>query len=314
MNADTVNENQVGLTGAEGAPKMPSMEELQAMQEEAMKAGRKHMLKMVTERRSVRTFDGKKLPEEVVTQIKDYTEILAATNPFKIPVRFVFLDADELGLSSPVIKGEHLYVAGIVEDVEHSEEAYGYAFEGLVLYAWALGVGTTWIGGTMKREVFEKAAGVQPGERMYCISPLGVAAQKMGIREVAMRKGVRADERKSAGELFFNGDFTKPLDMAALAAEPGGDVAADALEAVRLAPSAVNKQPWRIVRTGNTWHFYEKHGRGQGNAPWDIQRVDIGIALCHFVMMTGGRVVTEDPGIATFDDTDYICSVVLQQI
>lgn len=28
----------------------------------------------------------------------------------------------------------------------------GYSFEKLVLFAWSLGIGTVWIGGTMKRE------------------------------------------------------------------------------------------------------------------------------------------------------------------
>ena len=50
-----------------------------------------------------------------------------------------------------------------MEKVPHAEEAYGYSFEKLVLYAWSLGIGTTWIGGTMKRELFEKAAGLADG-------------------------------------------------------------------------------------------------------------------------------------------------------
>ena len=39
----------------------------------------------------------------------------------------------------------------------HGEEAFGYAFEQIVLYAESLGIGTTWIGGTMDRKAFEKA-------------------------------------------------------------------------------------------------------------------------------------------------------------
>lgn len=47
---------------------------------------------------------------------------------------------------------------------------------------------------------------------------------------------------------------------------------------VRLAPSAVNKQPWRIVKENNNYHFYI---HGKGNFP----KIDIGIALSHFHLM-----------------------------
>jgi nitroreductase len=57
-----------------------------------------------------------------------------------------------------------------------------------------------------------------------------------------------------------------------------------------MAPSASNKQPWRIVRRGRDWHFYLQRtkGYGKGSAIFvmlrlaDLQRVDLGIAMCHF--------------------------------
>ena len=54
---------------------------------------------------------------------------------------------------------------------------------------------------------------------------------------------------------------------------------------VRFAPSAVNKQPWRIIAVGDRYHFYEKKDNGYvGEATGDLQKIDVGIALCHFVM------------------------------
>ncbi|MBQ5316871.1 MAG: hypothetical protein J6I96_04885 [Oscillospiraceae bacterium] len=35
---------------------------------------------------------------------------------------------------------------GKVPKAEHCAEAFGYSFEKMVLYAWPLGIGTTWIG------------------------------------------------------------------------------------------------------------------------------------------------------------------------
>jgi hypothetical protein len=57
---------------------------------------------------------------------------------------------------------------------------------------------------------------------------------------------------------------------------------------VRLGPSASNRQPWRIIRDGNDWHFYLRRtpGYGERNTSLlklaDLQRVDMGIAMCHF--------------------------------
>lgn len=53
----------------------------------------------------------------------------------------------------------------------------------------------------------------------------------------------------------------------------------------RLAPSAVNKQPWRIVVADNKAHFYLKRSKGFGHeGKLDMQMIDMGIALCHFAL------------------------------
>lgn len=58
----------------------------------------------------------------------------AIPNPYGIPVEFALLDAKEHGLSSPVIRGEELYIAAKVEKQPHGEEAFGFSFEKMVLY------------------------------------------------------------------------------------------------------------------------------------------------------------------------------------
>lgn len=265
--------------------------------------GRVHMntMDIIKSRRSVRTFDGRALTDGDREALIAYSRSIQ--NPYGIPVEFVFLDAAEHGLSSPVITGEKLYVAGKVAKKAHGEEAFGYSFEKLVLYAWSLGVGTTWIGGTMNRALFEKAAALQAGERMPCVSPLGYPAKKMSVREALMRKGAKADERKAAEELFFDGDFSTPLTAV-------DENVKAALEMVRLAPSAVNRQPWRIVRLGSDYHFYLKHVKGYvSEAAGDLQKVDMGIALCHFMSGVEGRFRLEDPGLGTEKETEYIATV-----
>jgi len=58
---------------------------------------------------------------------------------------------------------------------------------------------------------------------------------------------------------------------------------------VRIAPSASNKQPWRIVKIEGAWHFFLERTKGYGDGIIfkllklaDIQRLDMGIAMCHF--------------------------------
>lgn len=261
----------------------------------------------VRKRRSVRTFDGKGLSDEVLKDLKDFVK--ETENPYQIPVTFLFLDAKEHGLSSPVLSGETTYITAKVTAAPHADVAYGYSFEKLLMYAVSKGLGTVWIGGTMPRDKFEKASELKDGEIMPCVSPVGYIADKMGVKEVLMRKGVKADSRFAFGELFFKEDLDTPLSESE--AEKEGILTA--LEAVRLAPSAVNKQPWRAVVTKEGIHFYEVKNRGYDNGTYDLQKVDVGIALYHFeeeCRQCGKtlRFALADPGIRLPEKTEYIAS------
>ena len=264
-------------------------------------------LSTVRSRRSVRTFDGKPLAESELQELLDFAR--TAENPYGIPLEWVILDTEKDSLSSPVIVGEKTYVTAKVPKVPHAEEAFGYSFERLVLHAAEKGIGTTWIAGTMDRKNFERAAEVKDGEVMPCVSPLGRAAAKKSLREIMMRKGISADSRFAFEKLFFRGSFETPLT-----ADGAGDLA-DALEAVRWAPSACNYQPWRIVLADGAAHFYLKRNKGFGEGRlFDTQKIDIGIALCHFTlaMEEAGHSVTlslEDPGITAPDGEIFIASL-----
>ena len=263
------------------------------------------LMNMIKGRKSVRTFDGNTLSDEHMKDIEEYMRDIS--NPFGIPVEFKLLDAREYNLSSPVLSGERLYVVGKVEKKPYADVAFGYSFEKLVLHAWSLGIGTVWIGGTMKRECFEEATGLKTGEMMPCMSPLGYPAAKRSIKETMMRKGVGADARISAEKLFFENEWGNPYT-------PDEEMQ-EVLEMVRWAPSAVNKQPWRIIVQDGLYHFYEKKDKGYTNeATGDLQKIDVGIALCHFIMGMEekgkkGKAEISDPGIQIPGDAEYIVSV-----
>jgi nitroreductase len=123
-----------------------------------------------------------------------------------------------------------------------------------------------------------------------------------------MRKGISADSRMPAEKIFFDGAWDRGLPASKQA------TIADLIEMVRWAPSAVNKQPWRVVICGDKAHFYEKRSRGYVSANgWDIQKIDMGIALSHFELAAkecGISAAFEicDPGLETPENTSYIAT------
>ena len=171
----------------------------------------------------------------------------------------------------------------------------------MVLYAWHLGIGTTWIGGTLNRDLFEKAAGTKDDEYMMIVTPLGYPSKSHSEIDLKLRQSINGDERLPPFELFFEGNFSNPINS--------DD---DCFEAVRWAPSAANRQPWRIVKDGNQYHFYVQHTKGYTfTVDWDVQKIDLGIAICHFLSVCEGDFIIENPGIETDEYTEYIATVSL---
>lgn len=257
--------------------------------------------KLVRERRSVRTFDGRELTAEDKEKLCKY--MASMDNPYGLPVEFKLLPK----MGCPVVVGTDLYIGAKMKDTPHLNEAFGYAFEKLVLYAQSLGIGTVWIGGTMDRGAFEKAMELSDDEVMPCVSPLGYPAKKMSVREKMMRKGVKADIRLSFEEIAFCNDFHHSFSTDAV-----GKLFLP-IEAVRLAPSAVNKQPWRIVVMDDIVHFYLQRSKNFGSGRIDMQKIDMGIALCHFELTAkeqgiSTEFVIEEPNIPLEDGIEYIAS------
>ena len=269
-----------------------------------------HIEELIKARRSVRTFDGRAVSPEDLEKLSSFMKQIE--NPYGLPVTCQLLNGKTQKLKCYAISGTELYIGAKVPHVPHMEEAVGYSFETLVLYAQSLGIGTVWIGGTMDRPAFERAMALAENEKMPCMSPIGYPAQKKSLMESLMRKGIKADSREPFLMLFYDGTFNTRLtwDKAGSLAHP--------LEMVRRGPSAGNKQPWRAVLSENAIHFYLKHTEGfVSEAAGDMQKVDLGIALCHFALATEENGLNiqfciSDPEIAVEPDTEYIASYLFQ--
>lgn len=269
--------------------------------------------KTVKTRSSIRTYEEKPLDSKVKQQIKDY--IAALSNPFSVKVTLQLLETassnEKLGTYG-VIKGARDYIGATVSEADLNLEAVGYSFEKLILYLANLGIGTCWLGGTFNRNQFSNALEVKANELFPAISPIGYPLEKKRLADTLIRKIAKSDQRKNWNELFFLNDFSVPLTQ-----EEAKEFAFP-LEMVRLGPSASNKQPWRIVKANNGFHFYEAKAPGYSDKlSLDIQRVDIGIAACHFHVaalekdLPGKFEKLSDPGIIPPVDNHYIFSYVL---
>ncbi|TJX15153.1 nitroreductase [Tissierella creatinini] len=235
---------------------------------------------VVRKRYSVRNYNNQNVEEEKRLAIQNFIESI--DNPFGEKVRFHFLDKGDINDDKTlgtygVIKGAKQYIGATIELGPMSLEALGYEFEMVILYLAHIGLGTCWLGGTFNRKGFAKALNIGENQVFPIISPYGYAASTKHMKEIAMRKLIKADYRKDWTQLFYKNDFKRPL-----ARKDAGDLEFP-LEMIRLGPSASNKQPWRVLIIDDKCHFYEYKEPGYSDIfPYDIQRIDMGIAAAHF--------------------------------
>ena len=206
-----------------------------------------------------------------------------------------------------IIKNPKAFAAGVIENNKKALVEYGYVFEKLILYLAELNLGTCWLGGTFTRDSFEKEIQFGDNEMIPAVTPIGYASEKQRLLESTMRFLVKSDNRKPWNDLFYSVTFAMSLT------EKDAGKFATPIEMARLAPSASNKQPWRIVLSEdqNVCHFFLAHTPKYSDK---MQRIDMGIAMCHFELTCrelgiGGSWVVKDPIISSVDkNTEYIVS------
>ncbi len=269
----------------------------------------------ILQRKSIRTYKDESISQEMRDKLEKY--IADVASPFEPTTRFVLLDTDDMGPQTKlgtygVISGAKTFICGVTEKVYRYEENLGYAFEKIILYATSLGLGTCWLGGTFNRANFAKAVGLKENEIIPVVTPVGYAKEKRNFIDSLFVKSAGSVNRKDWSELFFDGSFGKPLKRET------DDKFAEVLDMVRIAPSARNKQPWRIVKNGGMFHFYLCRALGyKETLGYDIQRLDIGIAMCHFEIMIQelgftGKWIDQAPDITLEKNTEYIISYIVE--
>ena len=152
------------------------------------------------------------------------------------------------------IKNCNNYLSFAGPDSPELDEKVGYYGELVVLKAQQLGLNTCWVGGTYR----DKAVRVNPSSRLVCVIALGVGKTN----------GKPSSSKRV--EAYYQGEDVPSWFLAGM-------------EAVRLAPSAINQKKWVFTYLGEGKVEAINKGR-------HFNEVDLGIAKLHFELGSGHKV------------------------
>jgi nitroreductase len=285
----------------------------------------KPITEIIKQRYSCRSYLNKPISEQDRSMLESFIASTCCQGPLGAHPRYGLIAASQddsnalRGLGTyGFIKNPTGFIVGVVSPEQNNLEDFGFLTESIILYATDLGLGTCWLGGSFTRSTFVERFPLARDETMPAVVATGYPLDEARATD-SIRQRAGSDKRLDWNSLFFEGKFGQPLST--INAGPFAEV----LEMVRIGPSASNKQPWRVIKDGKTWHFYLQRTRGYG-APTplfkmmrlaDLQRVDIGIAMCHFDLTAcqlslNGKWEHQQPSIEIMDELcEYIVSWVL---
>ena len=149
----------------------------------------------------------------------------------------------------------------------------GIVGEGLVLEATSLGLNTCWMGGFFDRKEVSSEVEIEDDEEILAITPLGKAKDSPTITERLVKLASGSRKRKPLSELCSK-DFSNKAQ----------DWMMTAVELARLAPSAMNRQPWRFEVEGEKLILTSAiQTKNHGVYPY----LDCGVALLHLLIGAG---------------------------
>lgn len=158
-----------------------------------------------------------------------------------------------------------------------AQQHLGYTGEAAILEATTLELSTCWVGGFFDPKRAATLVALAPGERIFAVSPLGTAAAEASVTERSMTGLAGSSGRKALDVLAPDGTDGWPAWATA------------ALETARLAPSAVNRQPWRFRWDGEGLVVAIN---SRMETPKVTKRLDCGIAMLHIEVAAAAFGVT----------------------
>jgi nitroreductase len=246
-------------------------------------------------RRSRRSFQNKQIKKEHLAQISSMCDEF---HPYPSARSVLVRNSPDKTFKGVIgsfgkIKNSPAFIA-FIGDLENPnvQEQVGYTSEGIILEAEAIGLSTCWVGGFFNKRVVESLFDVSNNEKVIAITPVGYAEKNPTIQEKLMTGFGRTHRRKELSSLISGIDTSNRPDWVNLA-----------LEAVRLAPSAANRQPWRFhVEQDSITVSIDNKKREFGIS----KRLDCGIAMLHLEIailnscISGRWQFLKSPAVARF--------------
>lgn len=263
---------------------------------------------IISKRKSCRAFDRKEIDGTTKAEIqKNCNSLTRGIAKEKAQFNIVNTsDFDGKIFQKEFVKNSVNFLVGEVENGPYANYSYGYLAQQLVLKITELNLGSCWIG------YFDKAYFIEEKSFSKGIFPvliiIGYKSSTGLMHNSITRLAVGSFSRKAFERLFYQNNF----DYSLKANEAG--IFRDALEMVRLAPSAGNLQPWRIIVDNNAGecHFYLKK-MSERYYQSKLHQVDMGIAMCHFELTLKSSNVFGDwnvknPKLNESADCEYVIS------
>ncbi len=144
------------------------------------------------------------------------------------------------------------------------QEAVGYTGEGIILEATSMGLGTCWVGGFFNPQAVAHRISIEHSERILAVTPVGIILDSFSFQEKLMTGFGYMHRRKRLSELVTG--------------TPEKEWMKTALEAARVAPSAINRQPWRFKIGDSMISVTPDKDRDTDKIS---RRLDCGIAMLH---------------------------------
>lgn len=228
----------------------------------------------IYKRKSVRKYQDKKLSQELLDEIakickeeerlyKDIDLNIAIAEEGEYVQKIM---SGLVGNFGKVIAPHYIIVTSELK-LGYMENA-GYTLEKIVLKLASMGIATCWLGGHVKEYELKEVIGITMNHEYVIMVSLGYAQDMDNL----YRKNPSEVKRKDISELVI-GNYDSMWQ--------------EFLEAVRVAPSAANTQPWRFAFEGNKAHVFCE---GPSNfitkkLLGDINVLDVGIGLSHMAII-----------------------------
>ena len=161
----------------------------------------------------------------------------------------------------------HLIVFIADKTTDFPDQHVGYTGEATVLEATRLGLATCWVGGFFDPRKAARLVTLAPNERVAAVSPLGYAFGADGTGATTIASAIGAYRRKPVSQI-----------APSVLSRNWPSWAVAAVETARLAPSTVNRQPWRFRLEGGGLVVSKDNFLETSRVS---KRLDIGIAMLH---------------------------------